>query len=70
MKPEELRELSPEDLVSKEEELREQMFKLRFQQAIGQLDNPFKLREARREIARVKTILKQKSGGATAAEAK
>ena len=70
MKAEELRELSAEDLVSKEEELREQMFKLRFQQAIGQLDNPFKIREARRDIARVKTILKQKGGGDAPAETK
>ena len=70
MKTEELRELSAEDLVSKEEELREQMFKLRFQQAIGQLDNPFKIREARRDIARVKTILKQKGGGDVPAETK
>ncbi len=70
MKAEELRELSAEDLVSKEEELREQMFKLRFQQAIGQLDNPFKIREARRDIARVKTILKQKGGGDVLAETK
>jgi len=70
VRAEELRELSAEDLASKEEELREQMFKLRFQQAIGQLDNPFKLREARRDIARVKTILKQKSGGNAPAEAK
>ena len=70
VKAEELRELSAEDLVSKEEELREQMFKLRFQQAIGQLDNPFKIREARRDIARVKTILKQKGGGDVLAETK
>ena len=70
MKAEELRELSAEDLVSKEEELREQMFKLRFQQAIGQLDNPFKIREARRDIARVKTILKQKGGGDVSADTK
>ena len=70
MKAEELRELSADDLVSKEEELREQMFKLRFQEAIGQLDNPFKIREARRDIARVKTILKQKGGGDAPAETK
>ena len=70
MKTEELRELSVEDLVSKEEELREQMFKLRFQKAIGQLDNPFKIRVARRDIARVKTLLKQKAGGDAPAEAK
>ncbi len=70
MKLEELRELSVGDLVDKEEELREQMFKLRFQKEIGQLDNPFKLREARRDIARVKTILKQKGGGDVLAETK
>ena len=70
MKLEELRELSAGDLVDKEEELREQMFKLRFQKEIGQLDNPLKIREARRDIARVKTILKQKGRGDAPAEAK
>jgi len=60
MKPEKIRELSVEDLEGKEKELQEQLFKLRFQKSIGQLDNALKLRETRRDIARVKTILREK----------
>jgi len=60
MKPEQIREMSVEDLRGKEKELQEQLFKLRFQKSIGQLDNALKLRETRRDIARVKTVLKEK----------
>ena len=60
MKSEKIRELSQDDLRTKEKELHEQLFKLRFQKSIGQLDNALKLRETRRDIARVKTILKEK----------
>jgi len=60
MKPEQIREMSVDDLRGKEKELREQLFKLRFQKSIGQLDNALKLRETRRDIARVKTVLKEK----------
>ena len=59
MKAEKLRELSSEALADKEKELAEQLFRLRFQKSLGQLDNPLKLREVRREIARVKTLLKE-----------
>jgi large subunit ribosomal protein L29 len=60
MKSEQIRELSQDDLRTKEKELHEQLFKLRFQKSIGQLENALKLRETRRDIARVKTILKEK----------
>jgi len=60
MRAEELRELSADDLVAKQTELKEQLFKLRFQKAIGQLDNQNKLGETRRDIARVLTVLKQR----------
>jgi large subunit ribosomal protein L29 len=60
MRADELRELSADDLQAKQTELREQLFKLRFQKAIGQLDNEKKLGETRREIARVLTVLKEK----------
>ncbi len=60
MKPEQIREMSVDDLRGKERELLEQLFKLRFQKSIGQLDNALKLRETRRDIARVKTVLKEK----------
>jgi len=68
VRAEEIRELSDEDLKAKETELREQLFKLRFQKAIGQLDNTDKLRDARRDIARVKTVLVEKARAAGAAE--
>jgi large subunit ribosomal protein L29 len=60
MKPEEMRNLGPEELRTKEKELREQLFRLRFQKSLGQLDNAVKLRETRRDIARVLTVLKEK----------
>jgi large subunit ribosomal protein L29 len=60
MKPEKIREMSAEELQGKEKELHEQLFRLRFQKSIGQLDNALKIRETRRDIARVKTILRQR----------
>ena len=68
MKADKVRELSVTELEHKQKELSEQLFKLRFQQAIGQLDNAMKLRETRRDIARVKTILKQKVRAAEAGQ--
>ena len=60
MKPSKVREMGTEELVTKERELQEQLFRLRVQQSIGQLENAIKLRETRRDIARVKTVLKEK----------
>jgi len=60
VKAEKIREMSVDNLRGKEKELQEQLFKLRFQKSIGQLDNALKLRETRRDIARVKTVLKEK----------
>jgi len=54
-----LRELLAEDLKQKELELRDQLFKLRFQKSLGQLDNPMKIRNIRRDIARIRTLLKE-----------
>jgi large subunit ribosomal protein L29 len=59
MKIRELRELSIDELERKELELKDQWFKLRFQKSLGQLDNPMKLRNIRRDIAKIKTILKE-----------
>ncbi len=59
MKIQELRELSADELRTKETELKDQLFKLRFQKSLGQLDNPMKVKNVRREIARVKTILNE-----------
>jgi large subunit ribosomal protein L29 len=60
MKAAKVRELGAAELEAKQRELQEQLFKLRVQQSIGQLDNALKLRETRREIARVKTVIREK----------
>jgi len=60
VKAEVIREMSVEDVRAKEKELREQLFRLRLQKAVGQLDNALKMRETRRDIARIKTILGEK----------
>ena len=56
----ELRDLSVEDLRAKAKELDDQGFRLRLQKAMGQLDSPIKVRTTRRELARIKTIIRQK----------
>ncbi len=60
MKPSQVREMGKDELKTKERELSEQLFRLRVQKSLGQLDNAIKLREIRRDIARVKTVLKEK----------
>lgn len=60
MKARELRELSEEELHSQEEELKDQLFKLKFQHALGQLENALKLKNIKRDIARIKTVLNEK----------
>jgi large subunit ribosomal protein L29 len=60
MKAGKVREMGLEELRTKERELQEQLFRLRVQQSIGQLDNAIKLRQTRRDIARVKTVLREK----------
>jgi large subunit ribosomal protein L29 len=61
--------MSADELRSKERELQEQLFRLRFQKSLGQLDNALKIRETRRDIARVKTVLRQKKQAAAPAPA-
>jgi len=58
-KVEKLREMNADELRGKERELQEQLFRLRFQKSLGQLDNALKIRETRRDIARVKTVIRQ-----------
>ena len=60
MKAAKVREMGLDELRTKERELREQLFRLRVQKSLGQLDNAIKLRETRRDVARVKTVLKEK----------
>ena len=66
----EIRELSLQDLAARKHELREESFHLRIQQQSGQLEKPSQLRAIRREIARLETVLKQKTQAAPAAAAK
>ena len=70
MKPAKIRELSDDELVHKGKELAEQLFKLRFQKAIGQLDNALKIRATRRDIARIKTVRKERQLAASRERAK
>lgn len=63
MKARELKDLTEEELRSKEEELKDQLFKLRFQHSLGQLENAMKLNNIKKDIARIKTVLNAKSEG-------
>ncbi len=56
MKATELKELSAAELDAKLLELKDELFKLRFQQAINQLDNPMRIKAVKKDIARIKTI--------------
>jgi len=60
MKPPEVRELDTEELHSRIAELTEEQFNLRFQLATGQLDNHRRMRQVRRDIARIRTILRER----------
>ena len=61
MKVKELRQLSEGELLIKEKELGEELFNLRFKHATGQLENVMRIPQVKRDIARVKTILKEKA---------
>ena len=61
MKAKELREMSAEDLKKKEQDLREDLFKLKFQHGIRRLENPARLNQLRKEIARVQTVLNEQA---------
>ncbi len=60
MKANELRELGETELTQKGQELAEELFNLRFQLATGQIENVGRISEVRRDIARVKTILRER----------
>ncbi|EKB58570.1 50S ribosomal protein L29 [Falseniella ignava] len=59
MKINEIRELSTEEMVAKEKELKKELFNLRFQLATGQLENTAQLSKVRKTIARIKTVLRE-----------
>ena len=60
MKAKDIRQLSDADLNNKLKDLKSELFNLRFQHATNQLDNPLKLVSVKKDIARVKTILREK----------
>ena len=60
MKAKELKNLSSEELAKKLDELKKDLFMLRMQHATNQLDNPLKIAETKRDIARVKTVIREK----------
>lgn len=55
-----MRDMSPDEIRTRLQELREELFNLRFRNAMKQLDNPLKIREGRREMARLLTVLREK----------
>ncbi|MCL6638764.1 MAG: 50S ribosomal protein L29 [Firmicutes bacterium] len=63
MKVNEIRELTDAELAKRLNDSKDELFRLRFQMATGQLDNPMKLKEVRRRIARVKTVIRERELG-------
>lgn len=60
MKPKELRAMSQDELTAQLKSLKEQLFRLRFQLATAQLENPMRIRQVRKDIARVHTIIRER----------
>lgn len=63
MRASEIRELSEQELAVKERELKESLFRFRLKRGINQLESPAAMKNARRELARVKTIMAQRQAG-------
>jgi large subunit ribosomal protein L29 len=59
MKASEIRDLKPDEMRQKASDLKEELFNLRFQHEIGQLENPQRMKQMKRDIARMKTILQE-----------
>ena len=60
MKVNKLRDLSTNELLKIVDDLKEELFNLRFQMATGQLENPMKIKEIRKDIAKAKTVLRER----------
>ena len=60
MKAQDIRNMSEQDLNNQLSSLKEELFNLRFQHATGQLDNPLKIKEVKKDYARVKTVLRER----------
>lgn len=63
MKIKEIRDFSVDELEQKERELIEELFKLRLRHATAQLDSPFVMRNIRKDVARIKTVLREREAG-------
>ena len=61
MKVKEIRELTTAEMLDQEKQLKEELFNLRFQLATGQLENTARIKEVRKSIARIKTVLREKA---------
>ena len=61
MKAEEVREMGVDELRARERELDDELFRLRIQKSMGQLEAPTKVRDLRRDLARIKTVLREKA---------
>jgi large subunit ribosomal protein L29 len=61
MKVSELKESTVDELMKKEQDLRKELFNLRFQQATGEIENPMRIRMIRKDIARVLTVITEKA---------
>jgi large subunit ribosomal protein L29 len=59
MKPSEIREMSPDERQQKLKDLKEELFNLRFQLEVGQLENSARLKQTKKDIARVQTVIRQ-----------
>lgn len=66
----ELKGMELVELAEQERKLKQEMFNLRFQLATGRIENPMKIRQTRRDLARVKTIMQQKAVGGAASTGK
>jgi large subunit ribosomal protein L29 len=63
MKASELRDLGVDDLSARERDLTDQLFRMRIQKSMGQLEAPEKMKTVRRDLARIKTVMRQKRAG-------
>ena len=61
MKVKEIRELTTAEMLDQEKQLKEELFNLRFQLATGQLENTARIKEIRKSIARIKTVLREQA---------
>ncbi|WP_447973055.1 50S ribosomal protein L29 [Nitrospira sp. Kam-Ns4a] len=64
MELKDMRNADPAELQERERQLKQELFNLRFQLATGRIENPMRIRQTRRELARLKTVLRERAAGA------